>query len=251
MFIKLLKYDLKAMGRILIPFWILAFVIGVLWMRENQKYMYEFRPNLTLEQIFGIMFVLLIFAVITLNLVIIIQYFWKGLLKEEGYLMFTLPVSVRSLILSKAISALIICCITIAVGWMLVLVMEVMRGFVLGDFLKYYFGEFDTYRQGILVIVEFFLLYPLKWIYQFYASMALGQLKGQNRLFWSIGAFCCCLVLFHILEMLISWIVMNVWKTEILYQNMSQTVFFVVLILEILICHAVTEYILTKKLNLE
>ena len=100
MFIKLLKYDLKAMGRILIPFWILAFVIGVLWMRENQKYMYEFRPNLTLEQIFGTMFVLLIMAVIILNLVIIIQYFWKGLLKEEGYLMFTLPVSVRSLILS-------------------------------------------------------------------------------------------------------------------------------------------------------
>ena len=84
MFIKLLKYDLKAMGRILIPFWILAFVIGVLWMRENQKYMYEFRPNLTLEQIFGAMFVLLIMAVIILNLVIIIQYFWKGLLKEEG-----------------------------------------------------------------------------------------------------------------------------------------------------------------------
>ena len=251
MFIKLLKYDLKAMGRILIPFWILAFVIGVLWMRENQKYMYEFRPNLTLEQIFGAMFVLLIMAVIILNLVIIIQYFWKGLLKEEGYLMFTLPVSVRSLILSKVISAMVICCTTVAVGWLLVLVMEVMRGFVLNNFLKYYFGAFDSYRQGIFATVEFFLLYPLKWIYQFYASMAVGQLKGQNRFFWSVGAFCCWLVLFHILEMFISWVIMNIWKTEMLYQNMSQIAFFAGLISEILICHAVTEYILTKKLNLE
>ena len=38
MFGKLLKYDLKAVGRIMIPCWIGMFLTGILWAHEDLKY---------------------------------------------------------------------------------------------------------------------------------------------------------------------------------------------------------------------
>ena len=49
-----------------------------------------------------VVIVAVIVAIFVMNVIIVIQRFWNGLLQEEGYLMFTLPVTTRSLILSKS-----------------------------------------------------------------------------------------------------------------------------------------------------
>ncbi len=103
---KLIKYDLKALAKILAPLWGVLLVMGLI-------FGISIRSNLdgignTMIVFSLVVIVAVIVAIFVMNVIIVIQRFWNGLLQEEGYLMFTLPVTTRSLILSKVISALII-----------------------------------------------------------------------------------------------------------------------------------------------
>ena len=103
---KLIKYDLKALAKILAPLWGVLLVMGLI-------FGISIRSNLdgignTMIVFSLVVIVAVIVAIFVMNVIIVIQRFWKGLLQEEGYLMFTLPVTTRGLILSKVISALII-----------------------------------------------------------------------------------------------------------------------------------------------
>ena len=105
---KLIKYDLKALAKILAPLWGVLLVMGLI-------FGISIRSNLdgignTMIVFSLVVIVAVIVAIFVMNVIIVIQRFWNGLLQEEGYLMFTLPVTTRSLILSKVISALIISC---------------------------------------------------------------------------------------------------------------------------------------------
>ena len=107
---KLIKYDLKALAKILAPLWGVLLVMGLI-------FGISIRSNLdgignTMIVFSLVVIVAVIVAIFVMNVIIVIQRFWNGLLQEEGYLMFTLPVTTRSLILSKVISALIISCKT-------------------------------------------------------------------------------------------------------------------------------------------
>lgn len=105
MLVKLIKYDLKALTKILAPLWGVLLVMGLIFGIG----MSDLSPIGNGMMVFSLV---VIFAVIVgifvISVIIIIQRFWKGLLKEEGYLMFTLPVTTRSLILAKAISAMLV-----------------------------------------------------------------------------------------------------------------------------------------------
>ena len=99
---KLIKYDLKALAKILAPLWGVLLVMGLI-------FGISIRSNLdgignTMIVFSLVVIVAVIVAIFVMNVIIVIQRFWNGLLKEEGYLMFTLPVTTRSLILSKVIS---------------------------------------------------------------------------------------------------------------------------------------------------
>ena len=103
---KLIKYDLKALAKILAPLWGVLLVMGLI-------FGISIRSNLdgignTMIVFSLVVIIAVIVAIFVMNVIIVIQRFWNGLLQEEGYLMFTLPVTTRSLILSKVISALII-----------------------------------------------------------------------------------------------------------------------------------------------
>ena len=94
----------------MIPLWITLVIIAVIMgiQIRMEDFIYRFRfLDMGGDILFLIFFALLI-AIVVLNILIVIQRFWNGLLKDEGYLMFTLPVSSRKLILSKAVSAMLI-----------------------------------------------------------------------------------------------------------------------------------------------
>ena len=96
---KLIKYDLKALAKILAPLWGVLLVMGLI-------FGISIRSNLdgignTMIVFSLVVIVAVIVAIFVMNVIIVIQRFWNGLLQEEGYLMFTLPVTTRSLILSK------------------------------------------------------------------------------------------------------------------------------------------------------
>ena len=64
----------------------------------------------------AMLYVALCIAVVVLAIVFIIQRFYNGLLKDEGYLMFTLPVKTWQLIKAKGLTALIVTVISGVIG---------------------------------------------------------------------------------------------------------------------------------------
>lgn len=112
---KVMKYDSKRIGRVLIP----VYLVTILMAGVN----YVFQRLTGINAIFGMMsalvllvFILLLIGVMIGTFVISIKDFYTNLLKDEGYLTNTLPVSKETLVMSKILVGLGYCiCSTIVV----------------------------------------------------------------------------------------------------------------------------------------
>lgn len=110
MFRKLVKYEWTAMIRSMGPIYLAVLAVTILntfmfhvikpYMNQPRGIFFplmDFTPYLT-----GTLYAVVLGVMAVFTVTIIIQRFYKGLLKDEGYLMFTLPVESWKLILSKA-----------------------------------------------------------------------------------------------------------------------------------------------------
>ncbi len=118
MFGKLLKYDMRAIGR---SFWIIALsmlgisVAGGAAMRFINEYSSNTASDLpgifALIYVGAILFLIICFSALILSLtvteILLIARFYKNFFTDEGYLTFTLPVTRRQLLFSKFLNALI------------------------------------------------------------------------------------------------------------------------------------------------
>ena len=111
--LKLLKYEWKACARTCLPMYaavLLLAVVNRLTMTDRiQELMYGIPTALL-----ALLYVAVMVAVLVVTEVILIQRFYKSLLGDEGYLMFTLPVTVSQHIWAKTIIAVVMSIISIA-----------------------------------------------------------------------------------------------------------------------------------------
>ena len=210
---KLIKYDLKALAKILAPLWGVLLVMGLI-------FGISIRSNLdgignTMIVFSLVVIVAVIVAIFVMNVIIVIQRFWNGLLQEEGYLMFTLPVTTRSLILSKVISALIISC-----GTALVI---------------------------SLLGVEIIAISPVKLM------DTVGQLSNGNRFLFAFVAYAGLSIIVSLIGIPSMTNLDNMGSSlqNTFGFDSDLWIYLVENIVIIIIYHIVTEVILTKKLNLE
>lgn len=239
---KLIKYDLKSMSKIMIPLWIVTIVISILLRIELQ--LRDIRLDniqlvviLTMIVLFGVSV-----AIMVMNIIFVIQRFWDGLLKNEGYLMFTLPVSTRKLILSKAISGVIV---TFGSIITICIVVALISSFYLADILS--LADYKiSLTFNVVVRCITFVFDLISSIYFAYAAMAIGQLSNRNRFLCAFGAY----LGLHVIQTIIIAV-----GDALIPDSISRIVFSVILLLavivQIVILHVITEFILTKKLNLE
>lgn len=112
---KLLKYDLRANLKIYLFVWPAIIALALI-----DRLSLTVQIGGSLGTIFTIttttLFVLALLAACILALVISIIRFYSGLLRNEGYLMFTLPVKSWQLILSKFLTALLTLAVTIVLS---------------------------------------------------------------------------------------------------------------------------------------
>ena len=109
---KLMKYELRATGRIFLPFFGALIVLSLLnklfYSNRAENMMRTLRQNgkglpIEITRVISMaLFIFLICAIFMLAAIVMIQRFYKNLLGDEGYLMFTLPVRPWQLITSKA-----------------------------------------------------------------------------------------------------------------------------------------------------
>ena len=97
MVFKLLKYDFKSMLRVFVPLWLALLAVSAInHFSVSATSSYADSLIWDMKAIAMLVFFGLIIAAGVLTAVLVIQRFYLGLLKDEGYLMFTLP-SITSL----------------------------------------------------------------------------------------------------------------------------------------------------------
>ncbi len=109
--------------------------------------------------------------------ILAIRRFNKGLLGREGYLMFTLPVSVTKLVLSKFIVALSAVILNLTVTMLCTNLLN--EGFAASEWVL-----FTTWEDvcGILVVIAAISLSLM----QIYLACCIGHLFRKRRVMWSV-----------------------------------------------------------------
>ncbi len=198
---KLMKYDLRSMLRRFGGLWIAIAALSVIngfsirgafeQATARSGWAAFFLSVLPPMLLFG-----LYVATGVLTLIFICERFYKGLLGDEGYLMFTLPASVSAHIGSKTLSALILELLSFLVAvisGMLLLAISAPEELA---------NSWQTLREGLAqvslpaslpwLIVECVVLSLIGIVAEtlkIYASIALGHLAKKHRVLWAIVSY--------------------------------------------------------------
>lgn len=256
---KLLKYEFKSTGRTFLP------IYGALLITSFLTRLFVFNKDFSnsfflslFQVVISSLFGFLLMAVFILTLVVSLQRFYKNLLGEEGYLSMTLPVKPWQHICCKSLTSLVWYIFSSIAAILAFVILAYEKG-MLGDFFK---AIVTLIRRGSLnaqiltACGEFFLfaaLGILAFTMMLYASMALGQLNANKRLLTSFGAF---LALNFLVQILLG--VLGNLAVQWVFPMSSRWALNVALLLSIVVelfflagFFAITNYILSRKLNLE
>ena len=257
---KLLKYDFKSLSKILIPVYLVSLLLALLTrvinMLANQFNIFSVPSGF----ISGI-FVVVLIAIPIATFIFTILKFYQNLIKDEGYLMHTLPVSKNSLIFSKTISSTVFIILSF-VFTILFLFVGVYSLWFDSKFLSLIWNLFKQIDTLFIILILLSILISV--IYNqvmLYASIALGQ-KHNNKVMYSVIYG---LVLYNVTQILSVVILLPVMFLDSNYQKYingtSISDFglingYLLLALFLSILFTVAYYILTvkvldKRLNLE
>ncbi|OOM74586.1 hypothetical protein CLPUN_38280 [Clostridium puniceum] len=198
MLVKLMKYEIKATARILIPLYIALLAFAII----NKIFIGTGLAD-KLEGFGSIPFILSIFgygctmaAVFIVTFFVIIQRFYKNLLGDEGYLMNTLPVSTMTNLTSK---------LSIASFWNIVSAFVAILSILIMAFEPISFNNFFTEMSDVLSkgyseigiqlyilifeVIVLILVALLRSLTMIYASIAIGHLFSKHRILSAFGAF--------------------------------------------------------------
>ena len=133
MFGKLCKLESRYLIRFFGPMWALVLVLSVI----NRYTFWAMEEETGSGLVGGLMMFALVMAasaMCVVALVAVIQRFYNGLLKDEGYLMFTLPVKSGALINAKGLMATIFTVITGIVGMLIFVIIGIYTVFTFFGF---------------------------------------------------------------------------------------------------------------------
>lgn len=257
MFGKLMKYELKSLLKGLLPLYGAILAVALI-----NAVMASFGIGNSIDGLPQVTAIMLYFglcvAVAVVTFLVIIQRFYKGLLGQEGYLMFTLPVPTWQLTLSKLLGAVITTILSGIVGMLSILLLgslEINWGMFFRDFADIFPHWTLDATLFVIELIVLMLVGVAAMILEIYVAMALGHLANKHRIAMSFVWF---VVLQTVLSFLtgLSAMALSYWPFfPAFYANLSAHGMMWMMILPCLIEAAVfyfgTTWILKNKLNLE
>ncbi len=290
MFGKLCKYEFKSIGRTLAPIYLAIIAISILnafmgiGSLANGYYnglmsglnfgrgLLSLIQSLSVIAYFGVLV-----AMSVLTLIVVIQRFYKGLLSDEGYLMFTLPVKPWQLIAAKGTVAFVMTMASSLVAivsiFILVLgtagtarVFTVLTDPQIWAAINRTIAHVSTWPLLVFEMIILVIVSGLVQLYHMYFSMALGHLASKNRVMMSVVAFIAISMLFSFINGFAMIILGNVpsFQSFIRMIDTMPDTQGISLVLHLTLIGSVlynaiqlaifffgTERILTKRLNLE
>lgn len=196
---KLLKQDFRATARIMLPLYAAVPVLGlftnlITHLCENQT---GFLIN-AIGVLVSFVFSLSLIAAVVTTIVLMVLRFYRNLMTDEGYLMFTLPVSTTELIFSKLIVSVVWFLGTFAVDALGLLLSGMLGSYE--DIVRFRFAftfnvpynipitqaQAGWLAAGVVVLV---ILCGLALCLMTYAAMAIGQSFKKNKGLMSVVFF--------------------------------------------------------------
>ncbi len=200
---KLIKYEFRCCARIfaiLLPVFILYTAIY----RGVMEFTISGTGGQTGSAISAMLFVgmTMIFILLVMGLAVFcfiytVYRFYKNMVTDEGYLMHTLPVAPWELVTSKLIVAaleyiatiltIVLSVFIISVGMISESDIETIKQFI--DMIVGSVYGNASQALGMILSVVSFAVSIISGILIPYVSIAIGQLKNNNRALWSIGVY--------------------------------------------------------------
>ena len=191
---KLIGYETKAFGRIMLPLYIamLAFALFTgLSIRFVPEDIMQGLPGVLIGMLYGV----LMMAIIIMTCVLSVTRFYKNLLGVEGYLMFSLPTDTGSLIASKVISVVIWSTLSTITGILAIALTVLGAGgivpfrdvwdfFTSPDFIE----NLGTGLTATVLFLVMMILGAAASITRIYAGIAIGHQFGEHPILMSVVA---------------------------------------------------------------
>lgn len=276
MLFKLYKYDMKSIIRQILPAWIIAPILSIVFgfacldaEREQINSTigtaeYFIGDNI-IPMILGFALFGVFVAIAVITLLFIIQRFWKGLLGDEGYLMLTLPVKNRDHIIAKLLSALTVGALSVLDAFLSIMcLVAVFEGGLIAlfdgiatilDEVQWNTGELAPYAiMFVLMIIAGIIMN----IYQIYISMAIGQMVEKYRIAASVVAYFVITMIINVISSICLLAIGIRYSAGLAFEMMTNPgsvmstmiITLVSSIILIVVFHVITEMILSKRLNL-
>ena len=186
---KLLKQDFRATARIMLPLYAAVPVLGLFTnlitrLCENQN---GFLIR-TIGALVSFVFSLSLIAAVVTTVVLMILRFYRNLMTDEGYLMFTLPVRPWQLVLSKLLTAFLTLIVTGLVSFVSVgILFGGIRGLLpsIRTSLEQSFGGIIN-GWGIALLVLLVMVQVAVSVLQIYLSCSIGHLFRRKRILFAV-----------------------------------------------------------------
>ena len=198
---KLMKHEFRATGRMMLPMFLLVLVTAVGANLSTRRLLETDNGALnTLGILLLIAFTLAITGVCVMPVVLMIDRFHKNLLRDEGYVMLTLPVSVHQHVWSKLLVSMLWFVATAVVVFLAFVTLVYEVGLVqqffagLGELLRQVrIGNYYLELGSVVGVgVETLILLAVSWAggcLQIYAAMAIGHSFANRKVLWSVAVF--------------------------------------------------------------
>lgn len=209
--LKLLKYEWKACARICLPMYaavLLLALVNRLTMKEQVQALMHGIPT----ALMGLLYFAVMVAVFVVTAVILIQRFYKNLLGDEGYLMFTLPVTVSQHIWAKSIIAAVMSILSTIAALLSIGILGGGVGIIQGaatvmtKLLQGIAERPNEFVVGVEILLWLLILTVVGTLF-IYLCIALGHLAKKHRVLMAVVWY---FVLSTVLQFLFMFFIMGV-----------------------------------------
>lgn len=258
---KLMKHELKATARLLVPSYLVLICISIinrfLYQSGNKGEIFKFFAGFLMVTHIAYIIIILIATVLFMTI-----RFYKNLLSDEGYLMFTLPVKTHELITSKLL---------ITILWLFVSLIAILASLFIAFYNssnmrmviettnKIFLTLSNAYGEHqILFVIEIIIILLISTfenILLIYVSIAVGQLFNKHKILLSFVSYAVIYNAIQLLSFLLLFLSSFIIYGDLNSINKAPQILFpfsiVFGIIECIAFYTATNFIFKRKLNLE
>lgn len=188
---KLLKHELLAVGRILLPVYGILLLLSGLF-RLSSMIGTDLAAIGIVNVLLLVLYILFSIAVLVISIVVLVRRYYNSLYGDQGYLTHTLPATPLAHLVTKLISALLFFFAGTAVGilsW-LIAAGDLFQEVDMSDLVVFWRQiQIEAQLPSDTQLLALALLNIICFILTVYAAISLGQLWNRHRVGGAVLAF--------------------------------------------------------------